>query len=520
MTQPSNVLFITADQWRGDCLSALGHPCLRTPKLDRLAAEGTLFARHYSQATPCGPGRASLYTGLYLMNHRSVVNGAPLDARHGNVALEARKAGYEPALFGYTDVSADPRAHHPGDPALTGYEGLLPGMTPVVWLKDDQFPWLADLRAKGYDIPSGHAEVFRPKANVPGAAGRGPTFAPALYKAEDSNTAFLTGEAMKYISVRRDRPWFVHLSYLAPHPPFIVPEPYHELYDPAEVPLPVRAESPEAEAAQHPWLAHYLFNQKGTGPSHGVPVTDTIGFGERELRQARATYYAMMSEVDAQIGRLIDFLEAEDAYERTLIVFASDHGEQLGDHWLFGKYGYFDQSFHIPLILRDPRPAADQARGRQVTDFTENVDVLPSIVEWLGLETPVQCDGLSLLPFCHGEQPAGWRREAHWEYDFRDIVGHRTQQALGLAPDQCAMNVIRGERYKYVHFTALPPLFFDLEADPMELRDLAGDPAHREPMLAHAQKLLSWRMNHDERTLANQRLTPEGVIERKGRRWS
>jgi arylsulfatase A-like enzyme len=519
VTDPWNVLFITADQWRGDCLSALGHPCLETPNLDRLAAEGTLFARHYGQATPCGPGRASLYTGLYLHNHRSVVNGAPLDARHSNVALESRKAGYEPVLFGYTDVSADPRAHHPRDPSLTSYEGLLPGMTPVVWLKDDQLGWLADLRAKGYEIPPGHHGVFRPKADLPGAAGRGPTFAPALYRAEDSNTAFLTDEAMKYISVRRDQPWFVHLSYLAPHPPFVVPEPYHDLYDPGDVPLPVRAESPEAEAAQHPWLAHYLRRQRDSRPSIGVPLSEAIGFDERALRQLRATYYAMMSEVDAQIGRLIDLLAAEGLYERTLIVFTSDHGEQLGDHWLLGKRSYFDQSFHIPLILRDPRPEADRSRGRRVAAFSENVDVMPSIVEWLGLEPPAQCDGLSLLPFCLGEDPDYWRQEAHWEYDFRDIVDPKGGDGLDLAPDQCAMNVIRGQRYKYVHFTALPPLFFDLEQDPGELHDLAGDPASRDLVLAHAQKLLSWRMNHDERTLANQRLTPGGVVEHKGRRW-
>ncbi|MHC4917707.1 MAG: sulfatase-like hydrolase/transferase, partial [Planctomycetota bacterium] len=291
MTDPWNVLFITADQWRGECLSALGHPCLRTPNLDRLAAEGTLFTRHYGQATPCGPGRASLYTGLYLHNHRSVVNGAPLDARHSNVALEARKAGYDPVLLGYTDVSADPRALHPRDPSLTSYEGLLPGMTPIVWLKDDQLSWLADLRAKGYDIPPGHHEVFRPKADFPGAAERGPTFAPAIYRAEDSNTAFLTDEAIKYISVRHDRPWFVHLSYLAPHPPFVVPEPFHDLYDPRGVPLPVRAPSPEAEAAQHPWLAYYLRHQRDSGPSIGVPVSAAMGFDERALRQLRATYY-------------------------------------------------------------------------------------------------------------------------------------------------------------------------------------------------------------------------------------
>ena len=93
-----NVLFVTADQWRGDSLSCAGHPVVRTPSLDRLAFTGARFARHYAQAAPCGPSRASLYTGMYLMNHRSATNGTPLDARHSNVALEARKLGYRPAL--------------------------------------------------------------------------------------------------------------------------------------------------------------------------------------------------------------------------------------------------------------------------------------------------------------------------------------------------------------------------------------------------------------------------------------
>ena len=105
----TNVLFICADQWRGDCLSALGHPVVRTPNLDALARDGVLFRNHFGQCTPCGPSRISLLTGLYLMNHRSGRNGTPLDSRHTNIALEARKAGHEPALFGYTDSSVDPR---------------------------------------------------------------------------------------------------------------------------------------------------------------------------------------------------------------------------------------------------------------------------------------------------------------------------------------------------------------------------------------------------------------------------
>jgi arylsulfatase A-like enzyme len=133
-----NVLFVTLDQFRADCLSAAGHPIVRTPNLDSLAAEGVRFARHYSQATPCGPGRASLYTGMYQLNHRVVGNGTPLDARFDTVALAARRVGYEPALFGYTDQTVDPRqAAGPDDPRLTTYNGILPGFDAILDIPDD-----------------------------------------------------------------------------------------------------------------------------------------------------------------------------------------------------------------------------------------------------------------------------------------------------------------------------------------------------------------------------------------------
>jgi arylsulfatase A-like enzyme len=149
-----NVLLITLDQFRGDCLSSAGHPIVRTPQLDRLAANGVRFARHYSQASPCGPGRASLYTGMYLMNHRSVLNGTPLDARHTNVALMARGLGYEPALFGYTDTSVDPRTVGADDPRLRDYEGVLPGFDPVGYLPEgNPAAWVDWMRAAGEAVP-------------------------------------------------------------------------------------------------------------------------------------------------------------------------------------------------------------------------------------------------------------------------------------------------------------------------------------------------------------------------------
>src|ERR1700761_2398142 len=154
MTAPLNVLFITADQWRAECLSARGHPTVRTPALDALAREGVLFASHFANAVPCGPSRASLHTGMYLQNHRSGTNGTPLDARHTNWALEAKKRGYDPVLFGYTDTSRDPRGEPDDSPWLRTYEGPLPGVRPIVHLDGQPKPWTDWLKAKGYGTPA------------------------------------------------------------------------------------------------------------------------------------------------------------------------------------------------------------------------------------------------------------------------------------------------------------------------------------------------------------------------------
>ena len=515
MTPPRKVLFISADQWRGECLSALGHACVRTPHLDALAAEGVLFRRHYTQASPCGPARASLLTGMYQMNHRSVRNGTPLDARHSNLALEARAAGYDPTLFGYTDTSVDPRRYPPGDPALTTYEGVLPGMTVGLQLPDHMAVWIADLKAKGYDLPGGRRDVYKPAPNHPGAAGRGHTFAPPIFSAADSETTFIADAVLKFLSVRRDEPWFVHAVFLRPHPPLIAPEPYNAMYDPGDVPMPVRAASSAAEGAQHPYLAHTLMNQREIGWYTEHHPGNLQEIDETEIRQIRATYYGMITQVDDQIGRLLAHLKATDEDAHTLVVFTCDHGEMLGDHWMWGKEGYFDQAFHIPLIVRDPRHAADGGRGRIVEEFTEAIDAMPTILDWLGLEIPRQCDGLSLLPFLEGETPADWRQEAHWEYDFRDVPRQAPETALGLTSDQCALNVIRGRRYKYVHFAALPPLFFDLESDPHELTNLADDPAYAAAVLACTRRMLSWRMDHDERVLTAMHLSDTGVVQRR-----
>ena len=513
--RPLNVLFITVDQWRGDCLSLLGHPCVKTPNLDALAGDGVAFRNHFCQALPCSPSRASLYTGLYQHNHRVARNGTPLDARHTNIALEVRKAGYDPELFGYTDTAPDPRTLSPGDRALTTYGGVLPGMTlRVQHAMGDAMPWHAYLAERGYALPDKLERLKAPGPDYPNAEGRGPTFAPPVYSAEDSDMAFLTGEVLRNFARGAQDPWFVHLSYLNPHPPFIVPEPYNAMFDPEEVPEPIWMESPEAEAGQHPLAAYYLANVKVESFILGRPGL-AADLSLQDLKQLRATYYGMMAEMDAQIGRLLDDLKARGEYDRTLIVLTSDHGEQLGDRRQLGKQGYHDQSFHVPLIVRLPGERFDAARGTIVDAFSENVDVMPTILDCLGMEVPVACDGESLLPFLEGRLPANWRKAAHYEFDFREVLGGGPGPALGLKPDQCSLAVLRDDQYKYVHFAGLPPLFFDLREDPHQFRNLAADPAYAPLLRDYALEMLSWRMRHNDRTLTGMAVGPGGVTERR-----
>ncbi len=499
-----NVLLITADQWRADALSALGHPLVKTPGADALAADGVLFRRHYCQAAPCGPSRASLLTGLYQMNHRVVRNGTPLDARHDNLALAMRRLGYEPALFGYTDSAADPRECAPADPSLKTYEGILPGFRQHLPMDSSAQPWFAWLRRRGVVVAEPGLDIYLPADAAPDP----PSGAPPRYRAEDSEAAYLVEGLLDFVDEHRSSPWFAHLSLIRPHPPWIAPEPYNAMYDPAEVEPFVRAASRKIEREAHRYLDYAMSSQKKSDFVHGA--RGAVGdWSDVDLRRLRATYYGLVSEVDAQVARLLEHLRRNKQFERTLIVLTTDHGEQGGDHHLLGKLGFFEQSYHVPLIVRMPGAAGN---GRRVEMFTESVDLMPTILDLLGAPLPRALDGASLRPFVEGGSPRNWRDAAHWEFDFRDVSGGTAQTALGIAADECSLAVHRGARYKYVHFAALPPLLFDLERDPGELHDLSGDPAYAAVRLQCAERLLAWRARHLDRTLTGIELTPRGPV--------
>lgn len=500
----TNVLFVTADQWRSDCLGVAGHPVVRTPHVDAIAGDGARFARHYAGTAPCSPARACLYTGLYQMTNRVVRNGTPLDARHLTLAQAARSLGYDPTLFGYTDTGTDPRTTSPADPWLTTYEGILPGMSVRVRLPEYPGPWLTWLAKRGHDIPAAWEDILLPADGKPALHGKSPRFS-----AEETETAFLVEEFERWLA-EQSGPWFAHLSFLSPHPPFVVPEPYASLYRPQDGEDFRRPANRREEAEKHPYL-DFVFGQMGYGPDEG---------SEAAARAVRATYWGMVSEVDAQIGRVRVILEAAGQWDDTILVLTSDHAEQLGDHYLWGKLGFYDESYRIPLIIRDPRidPAT---RGRVIDAPTEAVDIMPTLIDLLGGPVPTHVDGRSLAGFLNGRDPVdgrgAWRSEAHFEYDFRDLRGRKAQSALGLDLDACSLAAIRGERYKYVHFAGLPALLFDLAEDPHEMNDVSRDPAYAPARLEMAERLLSWRAQHLDRRLTGLDLGANGVFDGRAR---
>ena len=511
MAKRGNVLFITVDQWRGDSLSCLGHPMVQTPTLDGLAADGVLFASHFANTAPCGPSRASLYTGMYAHNHRAILNGTPLDDRFTNIARLARDAGYDPCLFGYTDTGVDPRTVEADDPRLRLYEGVLDGFRPVV--NDPELlgsvKWAAWLAEQGVDVPENAHTLYQPIEDFPGATDHGATWAPTRFAAEHTETAFMVGELIDWLDGDDDSPFFVHASFIRPHPPFRNPVGYHDLYAAEDVGPFVGHADRDDEIGMH-LLAALAIGLEDVG----CPTEDL------DRRQLRATYHAMQREVDDQLGRLFDHLRSTGRYEDTLIVITSDHGEMGGDHWLTQKLGYWDESYHIPLIIRDPRPSADATRGRQFAEFTESVDVLPTVLDWIGVEIPDQCDGRTLSGFIAGEPvPADWRDEVHWQWWFADPENRFAEDLLGMPAEHCSLIVLRTAEWKYVQFSAdpavLPPLLFDLTNDPQQIVNLAEDPASAPAMLDCAQRLVRHRMRHEDRTLSTNHLSfDRGLIHR------
>ncbi|MDQ2067754.1 sulfatase-like hydrolase/transferase [Xinfangfangia sp. CPCC 101601] len=482
-----DVVFITVDQWRGDLAPGVPGSFIPTPNLSALAREATSFRSHYTQAYPCGPARAGLLTGLYAHKHRSISNGTPLDRRHRTVFEAARDRGYAPVLFGYTDTTPDPRSLSPRDPARLNYAGVAAGLEVGCLLDEDARPWIAHLMARGYQIDA-------PQKGRDGVFAQRAFGAPALYGPEDSETAFLTDQVLGHMATAADDPLFLHISYIAPHPPFAATAEWLNRINPKDVPAPRLG--PDA-SPQHPLLDHLLANADLSRFVPGLSGPAAAASAE-VMATIRHAYAALAAEVDHHIGRLIAQLKAMGRWENTIFILSGDHGEMLFDRGLLGKVGWFDESAHVPLIFRMP----GGAQGHIVEDFTQSIDIFATLVELLGLRDDVNLDGNSLSPFLQGKAPADWRQAAFWSHDFRSLAGQGAGAALKIPPGRCNLQVMRGRDFKYVHSTGLPPLLFDLRDDPDQKLNRIGDPACRDLHMAGLEGLLELRLQHEAEELS------------------
>jgi len=477
MTDRPNILFVVIDQFRADCLSGALADHVDLPNLQAIRKEAVTFLNHYTVCNPCGPSRASMLTGQYAMNHRAVRNGTPLPHDTPTLGTEARKAGYRPMLFGYSDITRDPRQHHPNDPDIQTYEQVAAGFDEIVEMRlEESFPWRAHLKARGYDLPP-YERFYVPQGDDP--------CDPAFYRAEDSDTAFLTDCVLRDLAVR-ERGWFAHVTYIRPHPPLVAPAPYNRMYDPADMPAPAHTDS------THPFLTAAQNSKTAASCVDGLPDLDSSA---DTISKLRAVYMGLATEVDHHIGRLITFLKDTGQYDDTLLIITADHGEMLGDYRCWGKTSYFDAAFHVPLIIRDPQ--SPQGFGAEVTAPTESIDLSPTILDRLGLTPPDTMDGRSLRAFLTGIPPTDWRHYSFSEMDFGDPINPgAVQRALDLDASRAGLAVLRDEHHSLVHFNGdLPPVLFDRTAAG-EQCDVADRPDAAPLLLRLSQAMLDHRMSN------------------------
>ncbi|MBM1219999.1 sulfatase-like hydrolase/transferase [Ponticoccus sp. SC2-23] len=491
MTDRQNVLFVVFDQFRADCLFGDLAPHVELPTLRALMKESVSFSNNYTVCAPCGPARASLLTGQYAMNHRSVRNGTPLRHDTPNLATELRKAGRLPLLYGYTDSAQDPRTLPPADPRLTSYEEVMTGFEEVVRqrFEDAGGPWISHLVRKGYKLS--RETIFRPV---------GPEIDdPALYDAADSDTAFLTDATLSDLLLRPPG-WVAHLTYIRPHPPFVAPEPYNRMFDKDTMP------APRDTRDNHPFLAPARAYQSMTSVVKGF---DNRAEDADAVARIRSVYMGLAAEVDEHLGRVIAFLKQTGQYENTLIVVTSDHGELLGDFGCWGKSHYYDAAFHTPLIIRAPGHEAQAGTIRD--EMVESIDITPTILDLLGVDIPDSMDGRSLRPFLEGTCPDDWPDYSYSELDFGNpIKPTRFETELGIGPDEANLAILRERDHTLVQFgAALPPILFDKTAAG-EAADVSHTPGAAETILRMTQKMLRHRMQNPDGLFARTMITSEG----------
>ncbi len=477
-----NILFVMYDQLRFDYLSCAGHPHLHTPNFDRVAARGVRFTKAYVQSPICGSSRMSFYTGRYVSSHGAQWNGYPLRVGEMTLGDHLRGLGMDCWLIGKTHMKADAegmarlglepdsvigaRQAECGFDAWIRDDGLW-GEGPDGFYDEKRSPYNEYLKQKGYPSENPWTDFANAGVDDGGEIASGWMFKnadkPANIREPDSETPWLTRETLRFLDQAKGN-WCAHVSYIKPHWPYIVPAPYHDMFGPNHVPAARRHEIEREDA--HPVLAAY----------HRSKIGEAF---QRDAVRAKVipAYMGLIKQCDDQLGVLLDHLEGTGRMDGTMIVLTSDHGDYLGDHWLGEKDFFHEESVKIPLIIYDPRAAADATRGTTCDALVESIDLAATFVEAAGGTVPDHIiEGRSLLPWLRGETP-GWRRYAISEYDYSPRV---QCVELGLEPRDARLFMVFDGRYKMIHAEGgFRPMLFDLATDPDEFHDLGKGDAHR-----------------------------------------
>jgi arylsulfatase A-like enzyme len=507
MAEPKNILFIMFDQLRWDYLSCYGHPHLKTPNIDRLAGKGVRFTQAYIQSPLCGPSRMSTYTGRYVHSHGASWNNVPLKVGELTMGDHLRDLGMGCWLVGKTHMAADAegmrrlgleadsvigaRVGECGFDVFERDDGMRPEGPEGLYDPRGALKYNEYLRGKGYEGDNpwhDHANsAIDETGNVLSGWFLENSDRPANIREEDSETPYLTRRGMEFIESQGDRRWLCHLSYIKPHWPYIVPEPYASMYGRQDFLPPVRSQA-ERET-DHPVFRGF----------QNAPVGRALSRDDVREKVLRA-YMGLIKQCDDQMGVLIDWLEKTGRMDETMIVVTSDHGDFMGDHWMGEKTFFHDASVKVPLIVYDPSRKADATRGTTCDALVECIDLLPTFVEAAGRD-PGGLDhvleGWSLLPVLRGgAAPAREAVFCEYDYSASPLAGR-----LELHPDDARMFMVFDGRFKMVHFEGgFRPMLFDLDADPGELDDLGASPAHEEVRAALYDRLAAWARRPAART--------------------
>ena len=487
------------DQLRADYLSCYGHLKLHTPNIDSLAERGVRFENAYCQAPLCGPSRASFYTGRYMSSHGVMANEDATRLDEMTIADYLRPSGYRSALVGKTDnrksleamqaLGIDmnselvKNARSGGFEPFDLHEGLYPGGT------DNNYSRF--LRVNGYDGDNpwqdfANSGEDRDQNIRPGWRMRNCIY-PARVNEEHSETAYTTNRAIEFLEQQEgDKSWCLHLSYIKPHWPYIAPAPYHDMYKADDVQPVVRDKAERDDP--HP--VYHAFMEQEYSESF---VRDDV----RE--KVIPVYMGLIKQIDDHLGRLFEYMKKRYMFENTMIVFTSDHGDYLGDHWLGEKDLLHEPSARVPLIIYNPNQTADETRGSVSNALVKAIDLVPTFVEYAGGKiNHERLEGRSLMPLLRAPQaPADWRKYAVSEIDYSDR-GPRT--LLNVPPYDCRVVMIRDQRWKYIHYNLFRPQLFDLVKDPNELNDLGTDPEHKKIRAGMQKLMLDWRRRLKPRT--------------------